>query len=139
MKKNSRTSVAIHSVLHLSMMDRPVTSEELGQCQNTNPVMIRRILGDLKKAEIVDSEKGHGGGWILLKSPKAITFQDIFMALNDSLLPSPIELDEGENCLIMKEICSTMDEFLDEAEILLAKKLSKITIQSLINQIPKTN
>lgn len=135
MKKNSRISVAIHSVLHLSMSKGPVTSEELGKCQNTNPVLIRRILGDLKKADIVGSEKGHGGGWILTKSPKSISFQDIFEALDDSLLPRPIELEKGESCLIMKSICSTMDEFIEEADLLLARKLSKISIQSLIDQV----
>jgi Rrf2 family protein len=135
MKKNSRISVAIHSVLHLSMAGKPVTSEELGRCQNTNPVLIRRILGDLKKAGIVDSEKGHGGGWIALKSPATTSFQDILQALQDSLLPKPIKLEKSENCLIMKALCTTMDEFLEEADSMLSKKLAKISIQDLIDQI----
>lgn len=135
MKKNSKVSVALHCVLHLSLAGKPVTSEELGRCQNTNPVLIRRILGDLKKAGIVDSEKGHGGGWIVLKDPKSISFQDIFNALEESLLPRPMELEQDEKCLIMKSLSGTMDEFLEEADQLLSKKLSKVSVQSIIDQI----
>jgi Rrf2 family protein len=135
MKKNSKISVAIHSVLHLALINKPVTSEYLGGCQNTNPALIRRILGELKKAGIVDSEKGHGGGWTLLKNPKSISFQDIFIALNDSLLPKPMELEEDESCLVLQAISSTIDEFIEEADSLLAKKLAKISIQSLIDRV----
>ncbi len=135
MKKNSKVSVAIHSLLHLALEGKPVTSEELGACQNTNPVLIRRILGKLKSAGVVDSEKGHGGGWVLLKDPKSISFKDIFSALEDSLLPAPMKLEEGESCLVLRTISLTMGEFLDEADKIIDKKLSKISIQSLINQI----
>jgi Rrf2 family protein len=136
MKKSSRISVALHAILHLSIVKLPVTSEHLGQCQNTNAVQIRRILGDLKKAGILDSEKGHGGGWVLLKKPSDITFQMVFEALGESLLPSPINLSKNESCLIMHSLCSAMDDFIEDADILMAKKLSKISIQSLINKIP---
>lgn len=135
MKKNSRISVALHATLHLSMAKKPVTSEELGRCQNTNSVLIRRILGDLKKAGIVHSEKGHGGGWSILKEPSFISFQSVFEALGESLLPKPIKLDKNEECLIMQSLCSTMDDAISEADKLMAKKLSKISIQSLIDQI----
>lgn len=135
MKKNSKTSVAIHSVLHLALAKKPITSEDLGACQNTNPVLIRRILGKLKKVGIVDSEKGHGGGWILLKKPKNISFQDIFLALDDGLLPAPMDITGNEHCLVLRTISSTMDEFLEEADQILSKKLTKISLQSLIDQI----
>ncbi|MEC7275656.1 MAG: Rrf2 family transcriptional regulator [Bdellovibrionota bacterium] len=135
MKKNSRVSVALHSLIHLSSVDRPLTSEELGECQQTNPVIIRRALGELKKAGIVTSEKGHGGGWTIIKKLKDISFQDIFKALDDSLLPAPIVLEEDEHCLIMKSLASTMDEFLEEAEILMAKKLSKLNLKQMMDTI----
>lgn len=135
MKKNSRASVAIHCVLHLAIVGVPVTSEELGKCQRTNPVLIRRILGSLKKAEIVDSERGHGGGWIIVRKASSISLNDIFQALEDSLLPKPSKLSDDKNCLIMQTLCTTMQEFLLEADILLTKKLSRISIQSLIDKI----
>lgn len=135
MKKNSRASVALHSLIHLFYLDRPVTSEELGECQMTNSVIVRRVLGDLKKAGIVSSEKGHGGGWVALKKPNDISFQDVFEALGDSLLPPPMKLEEGERCLILRSVAGAMDEFLCEAEILLSKKLSKIRLSDIMKSI----
>ena len=135
MKKNSRSSVALHSLVSLVKADRPLTSEELGECQNTNPVIIRKVLGELKKKGIVSSEKGHGGGWVVLKSPKEISFHDIFQALNESLLPPGISLDKDEHCLIMKSVAETMDDFLIDAKILLEKKFKKILLQDIVDGI----
>ncbi len=135
MKKNGRVSVALHSLIHLFYADGPVTSEDLGGCQNTNPVIIRRVLGELEQARVVSSEKGHGGGWVLLKKPKDISFQEVFEALDESLLPPPIVLDDDEHCLIMRSISGAMDEFLEEAEVLLAKKLSRLNLKQIIEKI----
>lgn len=92
-------------------------------------------MGSLKKAEIVDSERGHGGGWIIVRKASSISLNDIFQALEDSLLPKPSKLSDDKNCLIMQTLCTTMQEFLLEADILLTKKLSRISIQSLIDKI----
>ncbi|MBD63878.1 MAG: transcriptional regulator [Halobacteriovoraceae bacterium] len=135
MKKNSKVSVALHALVHLIKMNRPVTSEELGSCQQTNPVIIRRILGEFKKAGIVDSEKGHGGGWIVLRDPSKISFLEIFDLLDESLLPSPLKLDPDEHCLIMNSMADVMDEFLEEALPLLRKGLSKVTIEDISKKI----
>lgn len=135
MKKNSKTSVALHAIIHLIKSTEPVTSEKLGECLHTNPVVIRRVLGELKKAGIVASEKGHGGGWVVIKKPGDITFYDIFESLNDSLLPPPIALDNDEGCLIMRTIANTMEEFLTEADALLATKLKEISIDDVVRKM----
>lgn len=135
MKKNSRAYVALHSLMCLIHSEKALTSEELGRCQNTNPVIIRKVLGELKKANIVSSEKGHGGGWVILKKPKDISFQDIFDALGESLLPPAILLDKEEHCLVMKSIAGAMDDFLIEAKVILSKKLRKIRLIDMIDEI----
>lgn len=123
MKKNSKVSVALHTLFHMVDHNGPVTSEQLGKQQQINPVTIRRILGSLKKFGIVKSEKGHGGGWIVLKQPSEISFQDIFDALDETLLPKPIEIEEGENCIVLKSIASAMEDFLDDADLILRMQL----------------
>lgn len=135
MKRNSKVSVALHALIHLIKKAEPVTSEKLGECLATNPVVIRRVLGELKKADIVASEKGHGGGWVVTKDPKHITFYDIFESLNESLLPAPIVLGDDESCLIMETIANTMEEFLAEADTLLANKLKRISIDDVVQKI----
>lgn len=132
MKKNSRASVALHALAHLVKRQAPITSEELGECLQTNPVVIRRVLGSLKKKGIVDSGKGHGGGWVIAKQPKQINFRDVFEALDEKLVPEAPELDRNEQCLIMKTLAVVMSDFLSDAEILLNDKLKKISIYDIV-------
>lgn len=81
MKISSRFSVAVHilSILHFNEGPLP-TSEYIAGSVNTNPVVIRRILGMLKQAELVDMKRGTGGAF-LLKPVDQITLLDIYKAV----------------------------------------------------------
>jgi len=61
--------------------DEPLTSEFIASSVNTNPVVIRRLLGALREAGIVESRTGVGGGWSLLVPPDRISLLDIFQAV----------------------------------------------------------
>ena len=58
----SRFTIAVHI---LSLLDsnkgESKTSEELALSVNTNPVVIRKILGALKKAGFIQIQMGQGG------------------------------------------------------------------------------
>lgn len=132
MKKNSRASVALHALAHLVKRQTPVTSEELGKCLQTNPVVIRRVLGELKKAGIVDSGKGHGGGWVVTKPPSQISFSEVFATLGEKLVPAAPQLDQDEQCHIMKTLALIMSDFLSDAEALLDNRLKKISVDDVV-------
>lgn len=134
MKKNSKISVALHSLVHIAKSQQPLTSEQLALCFNTNPVVIRRILGKLRKSGIVSSEKGHGGGWTMAVPYQKVSFYDIYASLEEELLPTNNSNME-EQCLIMKTLNQTMDEFLLEANELLNQKLRNIKLKNIINKV----
>lgn len=48
---------------------------------NTNPVIIRRSRGDLRRAGLVDVRPGAGAGWSLAREPAAITLLDVYDAV----------------------------------------------------------
>ena len=50
MKRDSRLSGVLHVLLHMSEQGAPMTSEQLARAMQTNPVVIRRILGGLRDA-----------------------------------------------------------------------------------------
>ncbi|UFH57927.1 Rrf2 family transcriptional regulator [Spirosoma sp. KNUC1025] len=58
-----------------------VTSDEIAGVLNTNPVIIRRLLGQLKEADLVISIRGKVGGYQLAKSATAISLLDVFLAV----------------------------------------------------------
>ena len=77
MKRSSRLSLALHALVHLHKQpDEAITSTTLAQCLMTNPVVVRRVLGELREAGLVISTKGHDGGWRLLRPAGEIRSMD---------------------------------------------------------------
>ena len=135
MKRSSRLSVALHGLVHLiGRTDTAMTSGELAQCLMTNPVVVRRVMGELRDAGLVGSTKGHEGGWRLLKAPEAITLRAVYAALGESLLLRT-ESDPGDHgCMIVRSVDAMMTDFLADAEALLAARLERMTLADLARQ-----
>ena len=53
MRQDARLSGALHALLHMAEQGRPMTSEELGHCMSTNPVVVRRTMAGLREAGFV--------------------------------------------------------------------------------------
>ena len=62
--QNSRFAVAIHTlVLLAAKVGKPTSSDYIAGSVGTNPVLIRRLMGDLRAAGIVGSRAGATGGF----------------------------------------------------------------------------
>lgn len=86
MKRNSKLSIALHVLGHMAVKpEKPFTSEQMAGFAATNPVVIRRTLGQLKAAGLVTSERGKAGGWKLSRAPDAISIADVYRALDERL------------------------------------------------------
>ena len=67
MAANCRFAFAVHVLAALAWRARRgfecgITSEDLAGSVNTNPVVIRRLLGPLRAAGLIETVKGCGGG-----------------------------------------------------------------------------
>ena len=132
MKRSSRLSVALHALVHLvHKPDEAITSTVLAECLMTNPVVVRRVMGELRQAGIVASARGHDGGWRLTRPAGTVTLQQVHAALGESLLVRA-ESDPGDpGCTIVRTVDRVMGEFLADAEALLAARLSRISLADL--------
>lgn len=86
---NSRYTVALHILSALAMSpESSMTSGYIAQSVNTNPVVIRRILAVLRKAGMVISQSGVGGGLELNRASESITLLDVYRLFKkDDLFP----------------------------------------------------
>jgi len=132
MKRSSRLSLALHALVHLHKQpDEAITSATLAQCLMTNPVVVRRVLGELREAGIVAATKGHDGGWRLLRPANDISLRQVYAAMGESLLIRT-ESDPGDiGCGIVRTVNSVMGDFLADAEALLAARLERVSIDDL--------
>ncbi len=90
MSSNSRLTIATHILAWMALVETgradPVTSERIARSVNTNPVVIRRLLGALARKGLVKSHRGANAGWTLATSADAITLSDIYRAVEDGSL-----------------------------------------------------
>tara|TARA_B100002049_G_C16030184_1_gene354211 strand:- start:593 stop:994 length:402 start_codon:yes stop_codon:yes gene_type:complete len=131
MRKDSRLSRILHTLIHLSGFDYPVTSERIGQMLNTNPVVVRRMMGALKRAGFVTSVKGHNGGWRLAAGLDTITLYDIHRLTGDGSVFTIGLTDEHNNCPIERAVNTQISDVLSEAETLMLQRFKAITLAQL--------
>lgn len=80
---NTQFAVAVHVLTYLAGVpgDRPVSSDELAESTNVNPVYVRRVLGPLRDAGLVGSRPGVRGGWHLAADARDITLARVWRLL----------------------------------------------------------
>jgi DNA-binding IscR family transcriptional regulator len=89
MAANSRLTVAVHALAWMALARRQgrevLTSDQVAASVNTNPVIIRRCLGDLRRAGLVRVRHGAGAGWSLDRPVEEITLLEV----HDAVGPEP--------------------------------------------------
>lgn len=135
MKRNSRFSLALHTLAHMAALAPPrqLTSAEIAEHSDTNAVVVRRTLGSLRERGIVNSEKGHSGGWMLARPPAEINLADVYLALGERFLR--LEIDGEDNppeCRIEIALLGSVEAALNDAEALLVSRLSKTSLADII-------
>lgn len=133
MKRNGRLSLALHTLGHMAGdPDRMRTSAEIAAHAGTNPVVVRRVLGRLRDAGLVVSEKGHAGGWRLGRRPDGITLADVYLALDEKLVASP-EAVFASSCSVEDALHRRVADVLEDVERRLVDRLGETSILDVRN------
>ena len=84
-----KTQYAFKALMFMAQQDiqRPILIAEISEQKNIPLKFLENILLQLKKAGILDSKKGKGGGYLFLKNPA-----DIKLATVMRLMDGPISL-----------------------------------------------
>ena len=139
MQISSKFTIAIHTLLCIEYFGKEtkVTSNFISSSVNVNPVIIRRILGDLKNQGIVNVEAGVGGASIIKKLDE-VTLLDIFKAVDcvDKELFS-FHSNPNKMCPVGKNIHNILDIRLESIEKEMLKEMKKITLKMLVDDLEK--
>ncbi len=131
MKRDSRLSLSLHVVLLMMEQQVPVISELLGKRMRVNPVVVRRTMAGLRRAGLVKSIKGHGGGWIIARNPLEISILDIYRALDEPILIQQHQSIDHPECLVEQTVGHTLNEIFQEGEDLIIKRFKNVKLASL--------
>ncbi len=132
MRTNTQFAIAIH-VLTLIALEggEQVTSAEMASSVNTNPAFLRRILGELNRAGLVESQPGASGGWRLRRAPEDISLLAIFHAVDGGHLLA-MHHHTNTACMIGGVIQSTLEAYFGEAETAFEQTLARQTLAQVV-------
>jgi Rrf2 family protein len=139
MSANNRVTLAVHTLvwvmLHSQMSDKLATSEQIADSVNTNPVVIRRLLGQLKAGGLVESRRGVGAGWYLIQDPKNITLLDVYDAVEPGTLFAMHAAEPNQECVVGRGIQPALSRVYDRADHVLREELATTTVADVLDGV----
>ncbi|MFE9812845.1 Rrf2 family transcriptional regulator [Streptomyces sp. NPDC005227] len=139
MSANSRLTVAAHALAWIGLYQRRghevATSEQIATSVNTNPVVIRRLLAELRKAGLADSRRGAGAGWMLSREPAAITLLDVYEAVEPGSVFALHRSAPDPECVVGRGIGPVMTAVYDDVEAALRRELAKTTLEDVLRDV----
>lgn len=87
MRVSAKTDYALRAAVELARYDieEPVKGERIASAQSIPLRFLENILGELRKAGIVDSRRGVDGGYMLARSASEIALADVIRAVDGPL------------------------------------------------------
>lgn len=140
MQISSRFTLAVHifACIDTFKEEYKVTSDFLAGSTNVNPVIIRKILSQLKAAGLVNVARGSGGASIA-KPLCEITFLDIYNAVECVEHGELFHFHENPStsCPIGRNIHMILDDKLIQVQKAMENELASITLEDVKKDIKK--
>lgn len=88
MRVSAKSDYALRALIEIATNDEgeAVSAEELGKRQDIPRGFLQAILADLRRADIVMSQRGQAGGWRLARDPDSVTVADVIRAVDGPLV-----------------------------------------------------
>ena len=134
MQISSRFTIALHifTCIETFKNDYKITSDFLAGSINTNPVIIRKILTQLKNAGLITVARGTGG--ISPTRPlKEISFYDVYQAIEPVENGDLFNFHSSPNpqCPVGKNIHALLDGKLKAIQLAMENEIKKYTLDDL--------
>ncbi|MFE7062960.1 Rrf2 family transcriptional regulator [Bacillus haimaensis] len=137
MSISSRFAVGVHILTLIDFNKDGVSSSEyLAGSVNTNPALIRKITGMLKKAGLVEVHPGIAGAK-LARELSDITLLDVYKAVDVVPDNELFSVHENPNpaCPVGRNIQNTIGPLFSVAQTALEKALGNVTIEDVVKDI----
>ena len=135
MQISSRFTIAVHifACIDTFQNETKITSDFLASSVNVNPVIIRKILSQLRNAGLVRVQRGSGGA-SFARDAKEITFLDINNAVecieNGELFH--FHENPSQQCPVGRNIHHILDDKLKQVQDALENELNHITLADVL-------
>ena len=133
---SSRVTVASHILAFLaSRRDDLVASPELARSVHTTPVVVRRLIGALRAAGLVEVQAGGAGGARLARSPAEITLLDAYRAVEVDALFTLHTREPQRECSVGANIQGVLWPVFCQAQAAMETVLGRVTVEDIRESI----
>lgn len=137
MSISSRFAVGIHILALIDLNKETASSSEfIAGSVNTNAAVIRKIMGMLKKAGLIDVQPGVAGAK-LSRELSEITLFDIYKAVNVVEVNELFSIHDKPHpdCVVGKNIQSTIEPIFMAAQSAMEKVFQNLTLEDIVKDI----
>lgn len=124
--------MAVHIMTALAYLGEKTSSELLSHTVNTNPVVIRRLLGDLTRSGLITADRGKHGGFRLARDAADISLLDIYRAVMDEQpLVSLHDNPKNTRCAVSCRVRPVLSGYLSRAQQAFEQSLAEVRLTEI--------
>lgn len=85
MKISATEEYGLRCIMHVARQfhtDTPVTAQEVATAEGISAPYAQKLLRQFARAELIESRRGVGGGYVLARHPRRVTVLDVVRALD---------------------------------------------------------
>lgn len=131
MRITTKGRYALRAILNLASasQERPVSIKQIAQEEAISPEFLEQIFFRLKKAELIRSVRGPGGGFLLNRSTDDITVKALFDAVGEGLDLTPCmncdidPCDKERDCVAHKVWADVTDKIVSYFDALTLQQI----------------
>lgn len=135
MRISTKFSDSIHLLSFISIFKtKKLTSEFIASSIKTSPVVVRRMIGELRLAGLISPYQG-GKSPQLSRPPVDISLFDIYSAVEHKKPLFNIDKDTNPHCPVGAHVPDVLHSIYSEAEAAAFGQLGRTTLQDVIDRI----
>lgn len=132
---STKLSVSIHILCMLALNNgNPITSDWIAGSIGTNPALVRRLMGKLKKADLIQVQTKIGATG-LNKPSEEISLFEVFRAVEDQQRIFDLHTNTNENCFVGANIGRSLTGVYDKLQETFEKQLDEVRLSEIINHL----
>ncbi|ACO48064.1 Rrf2 family transcriptional regulator [Deinococcus deserti] len=134
---NSHYAMAVHVLALINMYpDSARTSEDIAASIGTNPVVVRNVIGHLRRAGLLDTRQGVAGAH-LTRAPRDITLLDVYRAVNAPASVFKLHEQPNPRCPVGSRIQGSLTQVFGEAQGALEAHLASLTLEDVTGDLAR--
>ena len=132
---SGKFAITIHILTLLTKFPNDfLSSEFIAGSINSNPVLVRKEIANLKAHHIVESKEGKNGGTKLSVDPAKITLKEIFEMTFETINLGYAKNQPNPDCPVGKKINQNLSSLYTDMNQKVSLQLEGISLEDFSNQ-----